>query len=303
MLTNSEGLRVTWINQGYDQILIKNFLRHQGVSRSFLTYFRRVEGRVLKNASPVCMNQSLHQGDEITLVIPPDAGNDQLMASCSPIEVIYEDRDILILNKPAGLVSVPSHRNREDALANRIKGYYLRTRHTQLNIHVVTRLDRGTSGLVLVAKHSLAHGILNEQVGAGEVQRMYQALLEGCLPQEHFMVEAPIGRQPESVLERRVTADGQFAKTEYWLEECYSDSCLCQVKLHTGRTHQIRVHSQWLGYPLVGDDLYGRGPQAPLMRQGLHCSFLAFDHPITKKSLKFKQALPDDFIAWCQARF
>ena len=188
--------------------------------------------------------------------------------------------------------TIPSREHPTGSLANGLAGYY-KKRGLAATIHIVTRLDRDTSGLVLVAKHRHIHHLLSEQQKQGEVKRRYQAIAEGIIASDEGRIEAPIGRKHTSIIEREVREDGQYACTLFRVLARLESYTHLELQLLTGRTHQIRVHMAYLGHPLAGDDLYG-GSRDNISRQALHCSALTFTHPLTKQVMSFFEELPED---------
>lgn len=160
-------------------------------------------------------------------------------------------------------------------------------------VHLVTRLDRDTSGIMLVAKHRFAHSILSSAQKNGLVKRRYAAVVHGRMAQMEGTVDAPIGRHPDSIIERTVTPDGQKAVTHFYVTCANDDMTSVALQLETGRTHQIRVHMSYLGHPLCGDTLYG-GTRQEIGRQALHSEHLSFIHPLTQENMRFHAPLPQD---------
>ena len=211
-----------------------------------------------------------------------------------PIDILYEDRDYLIVNKPAGVASVPAHALPDNTLANRVKGYYQAAHYDNEVVHITTRLDRDTSGIVLFAKHHFAHSIIDHQLKAHAMRKMYLAVVSGELTTDHGWLDAPIGRAADSFIKRTTRPDGKPSLTEYWVVKRLRNMTVVRVRLHTGRTHQIRVHFAASGHPLIGDALYG-GPRDPwIQRQALHCMQLEFDDPFISQTLTTFAPLPAD---------
>ncbi|MDY0407916.1 RluA family pseudouridine synthase [Virgibacillus soli] len=208
------------------------------------------------------------------------------------MNIVYEDDAVLIIDKQAGVTTIPSLYHSNDSIANGILAHYEKY-HIPYTVHIVTRLDRDTSGLLLVAKHRYSHSLLAASQKARKINRTYTALTEGILTKKIGTIDAKIGRKADSIIERTVCLDGQQAITHYEVLEEKEQLSVVRVSLETGRTHQIRVHFSWLGHPLIGDDLYG-GSQALLNRQALHCSQLSFIHPFTNREMVFHSTLPKD---------
>lgn len=285
-------MEFTWQNEGKQQTL-KKFLAARGVSHRLMGKIRRQKGAVLVDGKRVLFGTVLHQNEQVTLVLPEEKPVIKIAASPKPIEVLYEDANWLLVAKPAGLTSVPGPSNREDTLVNRVKYYLERNGRKNVVPHIITRLDRYTSGVVLLAKHSFAQGLIDKQVSNHEFDKRYYAIVAGQIAKQHGLIEAPLKRK-EGENFQIVSPDGRQAVTEYWLKANLAGGSLVEVKLHTGRTHQIRVHFQSKGHPLLGDELY-KGPlDMGIERQALHAYHLAFNDPFTNKRLVVEAPLPSD---------
>ncbi|GET13873.1 ribosomal large subunit pseudouridine synthase D [Ligilactobacillus agilis] len=285
-------MEFTWQNEGKQQTL-KKFLAARGVSHRLMGKIRRQKGAVLVDGKKVPFGTVLHQNEQVTLVLPEEKPVIKIAASPKPIEVLYEDANWLLVAKPAGLTSVPGPSNREDTLVNRVKYYLERNGRKNVVPHIITRLDRYTSGVVLLAKHSFAQGLIDKQVSNHEFDKRYYAIVAGQITKQHGLIEAPLKRK-EGENFQIVSPDGRQAVTEYWLKTNLAGGSLVEVKLHTGRTHQIRVHFQSKGHPLLGDELY-KGPlDMGIERQALHAYHLAFNDPFTNKRLVVEAPLPSD---------
>ena len=285
-------MEFTWQNEGKQQTL-KKFLAARGVSHRLMGKIRRQKGAVLVDGKKVPFGTVLHQNEQVTLVLPEEKPVIKIAASPKPIEVLYEDANWLLVAKPAGLTSVPGPSNREDTLVNRVKYYLERNGRKNVVPHIITRLDRYTSGVVLLAKHSFAQGLIDKQVSNHEFDKRYYAIVAGQITKQHGLIEAPLKRK-EGENFQIVSPDGRQAVTEYWLKANLAGGSLVEVKLHTGRTHQIRVHFQSKGHPLLGDELYGGPLDMGIERQALHAYHLAFNDPFTNKRLVVEAPLPSD---------
>lgn len=285
-------MEFTWQNEGKQQTL-KKFLAARGVSHRLMGKIRRQKGAVFVDGKKVPFGTVLHQNEQVTLVLPEEKPVIKIAASPKPIEVLYEDANWLLVAKPAGLTSVPGPSNREDTLVNRVKYYLERNGRKNVVPHIITRLDRYTSGIVLLAKHSFAQGLIDKQVSNHEFDKRYYAIVAGQIAKQHGLIEAPLKRK-EGENFQIVSPDGRQAVTEYWLKANLAGGSLVEVKLHTGRTHQIRVHFQSKGHPLLGDELYGGPLDMGIERQALHAYHLAFNDPFTNKRLVVEAPLPSD---------
>lgn len=272
--------------------LIKQFLHEQEISKRALTDIKLHGGDILINGEHVTVRHVLSCGEKLTVQFPFEKPSENVQAEKIPLAIVYEDDYVLIINKPPFMNTIPSREHPTGSLANALMGYYEESGFVSAP-HIVTRLDRNTSGLVLVAKHRHIHYLLSKAQQKGQVARIYEAFVGGNLKQTSGVIEAPIARKNESIIEREVNEDGQFARTRFELIRQYRDFAHVELKLDTGRTHQIRVHMSYIGHPLIGDDLYG-GSTTLLSRQALHCKTLQFLHPMSKEELLFTASLPED---------
>ena len=227
--------------------------------------------------------------DIVEITLPSENFSEFVRFIDKPIDIVHEDSYFLIVNKEINLPSIPSRNLEDESLLERVN-YYFKKKKINTIPHIVTRLDKNTSGLVLIAKHRHVHALFSNMA----IDKYYTALVNGKVA-DNEIIEAPIRRVSSSIIERKVGEGGEFAKTEYWLEEYISDKdiSIVKLKLYTGRTHQIRVHMKYRGYPLLGDGLYG-GDMILIPRQSLHCSNLAFIHPITDEMINVRVDLPND---------
>lgn len=276
-----------------DGLLLRTFLRSKHISKQLLTAVKfSADGKIEVNRTEQNVLYQVQTGDNVRLTFPTEQQNERLLAEYTKLEVIFEDDFLLIINKPAGMASIPSQYHPSGSVANFVKGHYEAQGLTSA-IHIVTRLDRDTSGLMLIAKNRFAHARLSTFLQQGLLKRRYQALTSGILQEEAGSIEAPIGRKEVSIMERFVTPEGKYAKTNYEVLKRYRDFDHVAIQLETGRTHQIRVHFSYIGHPLIGDDMYG-GDTSMLQRQALHSCHLHLVHPVTKEYMAFDLALPDD---------
>lgn len=276
-------------------LMIREYLlEHAKLSNRLLIRAKQDDGAILVNGMKNTVRYVLKEGDELTVIFPPEAISPYLKREKMPLDIVYEDDDILVVNKPANVSTMPSRTHPTGTLANGILHYY-HEKNIPYTIHVVTRLDTDTSGLVLIAKHQYSHSFLSHMQQHNKIERKYRAIVHGAVKESRGIIDKPIGRQPGSIIERMVRADGQTARTFYCVDKVLNGFTYLHVRLETGRTHQIRVHFASIGHPLVGDTLYG-GTREKISRQALHCSEINFLHPFTNEPLSFTSVLPEDMI-------
>lgn len=287
-------MSIKWIVEKNEPKILREYLRYQGISRRIIGRTKFHGGSFAVNGEEVWVRKDLNIGDEVQLNLPIEEGNPTLTSSNKELDIIYEDEHYLVINKPLGVLSVPSPVNRTDTIANRVKGYFITNNYRHQVVHIVTRLDRYTTGVMMIAKNTLAHSMVGELLETQQIEKYYEALVEGYLEEEEGLINLPIARSPDSIIERVVAADGKKSLTEYKvLTELTNNLSHLALTLHTGRTHQIRVHMAHLGHPLAGDDLYG-GSVDLISRQALHCQKIVFKHPFTNEEMVFTANLPTD---------
>ncbi|WP_342525998.1 RluA family pseudouridine synthase [Chryseomicrobium sp. FSL W7-1435] len=281
------------------EALLREVIRGQGISKRALTDIKFTGGQLLVNGQEETVRKQVASGDSIEIIFPEEQRSEGLVPIHHELVNVYEDDHILVVNKPEGLASIPSKDHSHDSLANRIAGYYERMNYPT-TVHMVTRLDRETSGLVLIAKHRHAHHLLSEQMQRNGIRKVYRAIVEGTLPTDNGEIVAPIGREDHSIIKRCISEDGKYAKTSYavinsWAlaESLYQ---YVELRLWTGRTHQIRVHMSHIGCPLAGDELYG-GHKFHISRHALHAYSLSFVHPFYGDERVIEHPLPEDMQA------
>lgn len=281
---------------------LKYFLKEQGISKGLLAKIKFQGGQIAVNGQIENVLYQLKVQDVVQITIPDEGEHETVLLDETPIDIVYEDAHLLVVNKPANVASIPAQYHPNGTMANRVKAYYKQQNYANQVIHVVTRLDRDTSGLMVFAKHGFAHAKLDVQLRNKQFVKRYQALVTGNIAQlqNHALIDLPIARDYDSLLKRKIDDSGKQAKTEYWLEKRNQELALVDIQLHTGRTHQIRVHFAAIGCPLRGDELYGGLVDETMNRQALHCYELQFTHPFTQKALHFTQALPQDMADLAQ---
>ncbi len=286
---------MTYLIQQQDiQKTVEQFLLSNGYSAALIRRLRHTEQSILKNGSPVYTTYRLDEGDSLAVTLPEEHGSENIVPVPMDLDIRYEDRDLLVVNKAAGVPIHPSQGNHDNTLANGI-AWYLREKGEVATYRAINRLDRDTTGLLILARHALSACMLSEMVRTHAIRRCYLAAASGLVPPEG-VIDAPIARTCDSTIERCVDFErGDSARTHY--RTLYynrdTDCSLVELRLETGRTHQIRVHMKHIGHPLPGDFLYN--PDYRLIgRQALHSWQLDFIHPIKKEPLHFEAPLPED---------
>ncbi|WP_219838564.1 RluA family pseudouridine synthase [Paenibacillus sp. R14(2021)] len=302
--------------------------RRLGVSRKLLSRLKLTDHGITVNGERVYTNDRVAAGDLLELRMEQEESDDILPEPMS-LDIVYEDADLLVVNKPPGIIVHPTHGHYTGTLANGVV-YHWKQRGERVRFRPIHRLDEETSGLVAIAKTAYIHQQLSEQLQSGEVDKRYRAYVYGCPAKRAATIDEPIDRDADQPHLRVVTPDGYPSVTHYEVEAVYGEAAASKVnlKLETGRTHQIRVHMKHVGCPLIGDKLYGfaigagaaakagteaREPNVPraegdaavkpggsarleaaVNRQALHAALLSFTHPITKQRLTFEASLPGD---------
>lgn len=276
-------------------VRIRTYLKRRGYSSHNLVELKKYPDGVLRNGSPVYLNQYLQENDTIVVHIQEDASSEKIVPVKLPLHILYEDEDLLVVNKPAGMPIHPSLNNYENSLGNAL-AWYFADQGIPFVYRCINRLDRDTSGLTVIAKHMISASILSSMMAEGhQIEREYLAIVRGCVEPAAGVVTAPLGRREGSILERTVDFEhGEHAVTHYRTLENKNGYSLISLKLETGRTHQIRVHMKYLGYPLIGDYLYNPDDTIVISRQSLHSHRLTFTHPITGQVMEFTVPLPED---------
>ena len=254
-----------------------------------------VDGNVRVNGQPVKPKYKLAVGDQV--VIEPEAPQKvDLTPEKIPLDIVYEDDDVIVVNKPQGMVVHPAPGHPDHTLVNALLYHSpLSTINGEFRPGIVHRIDKDTSGLLMVAKNDLAHRSLAAQLKAKTNQREYVALVHGVIKQDAGTIDAPIGRSKKDRKKQAVVSDGRHAVTHFKVLRRFRHYTLVSCRLETGRTHQIRVHMKSIGHPLAGDPLYGPRKTLPGRGQYLHARLLGFKHPRTGKDLVFTAPLPEYF--------
>lgn len=280
------------ISTEYNEQTLLSFLKHKNYSSQIITHLKRTENGILLNGEWGRVRDILHTGDMLIINLIETESSENIIPTNLPLDIVYEDEDILIINKPADMPIHPSQGNYDNTLANAV-AYYYQQKGESFTYRCINRLDRDTTGLLIVAKHMYSASLLSEMVAKREIHREYLALATGEVPKSGTIV-ASIGRVDGSTIERHVDeAHGDYACTHYKRLIYNNGYSLVSLKLETGRTHQIRVHMKHIGHPLPGDFLYNPD-YSVIKRQALHSHRLVFKHPITGESLEFVADLPMD---------
>ena len=270
--------------------LLREFLLENNISRKTLTRIKfDSDGSIKVNGNEENVRYFLKVDDRVEITLPSEDYSEFVRFINKPVDIVYEDEYFLIVNKGINLPSIPSRNVEDESLLERVN-YYFQEKNINSIPHIVTRLDKNTSGLVLIAKHRHIHALFSNL----SIDKYYTALVNGKV-ENNAIVEAPIRRVSSSIIEREVGEGGEYAKTEYWLEKYILELniSIVKLKLYTGKTHQIRVHMKYEEHPLLGDELYG-GDVSFIKRQALNCSNLAFVHPITREFIDIKVEIPAD---------
>lgn len=271
-----------------NQILKQEFklsakLMHKVISNKF----------VLLNNIPIDTRTIPNNGDIIKVDLNYKEENDNIVPTKMELNILYEDDGLLILNKPAGIAVHPSILHFSDSLSNGVR-FYFDSISLKKKVRPVNRLDLNTSGLVVFAKCEYIQECLISQMKSNVFKKDYLAICDGIFEDKVGVIDLPIARKENSIIERCISEDGQISITHYEVLKEFDNFSLVKCSLETGRTHQIRVHMSNVGHPLIGDSLYGTDSNL-IERQALHCYHICFSHPIFKNNLDFVCDLPDDF--------
>lgn len=281
-----------------DGVLLKTLLKQQGISKKLLAKIKFDGGQLLVNGIRENAIFKLAKNDQVVVDIPSEQATPTLIQQEMPLTIVYEDAHLLVIDKPAGIASVTGQNYPDKTMSNFVAGYFKAQGYENQKVHVVTRLDKDTSGLMLFAKHGYAHSRMDKLLQQKGLTKRYYALVHTStqlLAADEIKV--PIGRKAGSIIERAVVDQhhptAKYAHTSYQTVASHAQFTLVDIQLHTGRTHQIRVHFAYLGAPLLGDDLYG-GYRDQISRQALHCHTLRFCHPFSGEIINLEASLPKD---------
>lgn len=273
---------------------IEQFLKAQEYPHQAIVQLKKTHEGILRNGVWAYVNEKLSSGDQLSLHLVEEVTDSSIQPLFVPLDIVYEDEDLLIINKPANMPIHPSMNHYEGTMANGLL-YYFEQKGEFFTFRCINRLDRDTSGLTIVAKHLLSAGILSRHVSKREIKRTYRAICQGYI-NDCGTIDVPIARAYASTIMRCVDFEnGEHAVTHYKriAYDSEKDLSLVELQLETGRTHQIRVHLKYIGHPIIGDFLYNPDYRF-CQRQALHSYTLTFRHPLTKKEMHFASPLPED---------
>ncbi|GGF82620.1 RluA family pseudouridine synthase [Paenibacillus aceti] len=296
LLFDTEAQSFEW--EAAEKNRIDKFVKDQlgdEYSRSMIQLWIE-DGHILVNGESVKANYKLSTGDQVTLTIP-EAESVEITPEDIPLDVYYEDADVIVVNKPRGMVVHPAPGHGSGTLVNALMFHCkdLSGINGELRPGIVHRIDKDTSGLLMAAKNDKAHASLAAQLKEHSVTRKYYALVHGNLSHDQGTIDAPIGRDPhDRKMYTVIEKNSKHAVTHFHVVERFGDYTLVELKLETGRTHQIRVHMKFIGHPLVGDPLYGRSKGIKMDGQALHAAVLGFVHPSSGKYIEFTAPMPED---------
>lgn len=284
-----------WYYEDADFERIDRFLTEQeDWSRSQIQQWIK-EGLVTVNQERIKANYKLHEGDHVVLRFSPPE-EVEILPEAMALQIVYEDDDVLVVNKQRGMVVHPAPGHYSGTLVNGLLSYCkeLSQINGLLRPGIVHRIDKDTSGLLMVAKNDHTHVALAEQLKDHSTTRKYVAIVHGQLEHERGTIDAPIGRDPHNRQQMAVVKEGKQAVTHFHVLERFSNYTLVELQLETGRTHQIRVHMKYIGYPVAGDPKYGPAKTLSIKGQALHAQGLGFTHPRSGKRIELEAPLPED---------
>lgn len=279
------------VDEAWNGSTVKHLLRARlHMAEGLIARIKLRETGLMRNGERVFTTARLHTGDVLCVEIGDEGAVNEALPIAAPLTFVYEDEDIAVLNKSPDMAVHGSTGGQGCTVANALAALWGR----ETAFHPVSRLDRGTSGLMVIAKSAYVHDLLRRTLHTDAFRREYLALARGEFPDDFGTVDLPVGRDIGAPTKRAVMPDGQPSRTEYTVLERFPTGALLRVRPLTGRTHQIRVHMAAIGHPLFGDALYGT-PDDMLRRPALHSAYLSLRHPVTGELLELAAPLPEDF--------
>ncbi len=275
------------VKETEDKMRLNIFLRQNGVSAALIKKIKFLPAGIMVNGEKKNTDYLLSAGDSVEINTSDEEMDSTVIVQQGPLDIVYQDDCCMVVNKPFDVPCHPSFNHPTDTIANYFMGYWQNFGENKI-CRIINRLDKNTSGLVLIALDAHSAEKLK-----GKVEKTYTAIAQGRFEKDYDIIDLPIARQQESIITRCVREDGQRAVTEYWVKKSTHQFTLADIRLHTGRTHQIRVHFSHIGHPLAGDDLYG-GSLEFIGRHALHCSSLEFISPATGNQVTISVPLPQD---------
>lgn len=276
------------IDDRYAKKTVKTALKnHFGLSEHMITQLKKGDG-ITVNGEKVFVNKTLEDGELLKITLFEE-NSENIVPDNIPLDILYEDEDILAVNKPANMPTHPSIYHYHGTLANGVMNYY---KDVPFTFRAVTRLDRDTSGVVIIAKNAIACDKLSRQLQSGEFEKQYVAVCVGTPSPENGRIDAPIHREKEGIIKRCIDEKGKKAVSDYEVLQKYDELSLVRLYPKTGRTHQLRLHLSFIGTPIYADFLYGRDVDNERIR--LHCERVNFTHPFTGEKMKIIAKIPDD---------
>ncbi len=269
------------------------------------TVIRRIkwlEDGIMVDGARVTVRYLVSEGQVLSIRLTDPSSAEQPVPTEGSLDILYEDEDMVVVNKQSGILIHPSHGHFSDTIGNYLMWHWQQSGE-ESGFHPVHRLDKGTTGLLIVAKHPHGQEKLKQQLHTGAFRRRYLAVCEGCPALSSGTIDAPIGMVEGSLMQREVRSDGQTSLTHYKVLSAHGSRSLVELELETGRTHQIRVHMAHIGHPLTGDFLYGTEDSSLIARPALHSWQVEIAHPITGKIMHFTAPLPDDMQKLLEKEF
>lgn len=285
------------VNNNCNYTTVRNILKNEFNMSNRLITKLKLNNCILLNNEKTFLDKKVFINNVLTCNLDLEEDSSNIVPKQMELDIIYEDEWLLIINKPAGIAIHPSCLHYDNSLSNGIK-YYFDKIELHKKIRPVTRIDKDTSGIVVFAKNEYIQECLIKQMQSKTFVKKYIAILNGNLDSKIGVIDTPISRKNGSIIERCVNPKGETAITHYKLIKNLENICIVEFTLETGRTHQIRVHSKYIGHPILGDTLYGETSKL-ICRQALHCFNIKFVHPISKSNLEFTISLPND-MKFCE---